>query len=114
MERATGPKPENLASVCFSSSVARRCSCSMVFSVRMAEMISRALLFSPEAMVAAGARLGISECGGCEVGGWAVVAGGDEDICGDGAVGGFSGAKSNRLGWRRDFSRAVYDGGRRS
>ena len=50
IERATGPKPAKRASVCFSSGVAGRCSCSMVFSVRMAAMMSRALAFSPLAM----------------------------------------------------------------
>jgi hypothetical protein len=50
MERATGPKPENRASVCFSSFVAGRESFSTAFSVRMAAMMSRALVFSPLAM----------------------------------------------------------------
>jgi hypothetical protein len=50
MERATGPKPEKRARSCFSSAVAGRFSCSMVFRVRMAAMMSRALVFSPLAM----------------------------------------------------------------
>jgi hypothetical protein len=40
----------------------------MLFSLRMAAMMSRALPFSPEAMVAV-VRLGISERGGCVVAG---------------------------------------------
>ena len=50
IDRATGPKPAKRASVCFSSGVAGRCSCSMALSVRMAARMSRALAFSPLAM----------------------------------------------------------------
>jgi hypothetical protein len=50
IDRATGPNPENRASFCFSCGVAARFSCSMVFRVRMAVMMSRALVFSPLAI----------------------------------------------------------------
>jgi len=50
IDKATGPKPANLASACFSSRVAGRCSCSTVFKARMAARMSRAFAFSPLAM----------------------------------------------------------------
>ena len=50
IDRATGPKPAKRASVCRSSGVARRFSCSMRLSVRMAARMSRALAFSPLAI----------------------------------------------------------------
>jgi len=67
MDSATGPKPANLASVCFSSDVAGRCSPSMVLSVRMAVRMSRALAFSPLAMETAGEKcseVGVGGSGG--------------------------------------------------
>ena len=48
----TVTKPEKRASICFSSDVAGRCACSIVFSVRIAAMMSRALVFSPLAIPA--------------------------------------------------------------
>jgi hypothetical protein len=47
IESVTGPKSENLARTCFSSGLAGRFISSMVFSVRLAAMMSRALDFSP-------------------------------------------------------------------
>jgi hypothetical protein len=47
IDKATGPNPEKRESVSFSSLLGGRRSISMRFSVRMAEMMSRALAFSP-------------------------------------------------------------------
>ena len=47
IDRATGPKPVKRVSVCFSSTVAGRCSFSTACKVRMAAMMSRAFPFSP-------------------------------------------------------------------
>ena len=52
------------ASVCFSSGVAGRCSCSMVWTVRMAATMSWALVFSPLAMGEAGDGCSEREVGG--------------------------------------------------
>ena len=75
IDSATGPNPAKRASVCFSSCVAGRCSSSMVFSVRMAAMMSRALPFSPLAMATAGAGPGGLERGVWVSGGLTALAG---------------------------------------
>jgi hypothetical protein len=98
----------------------------MVFSVRMAVMMSRALAFSPLAMAETDGALSESGSVGCcralvsgswdlslSVGGSVSVAGGSGLSSGGGNLtGGVSVRESNSVGCCRDaFSRATWDGG---
>jgi hypothetical protein len=70
IERATGPKPQKRASVCFSPEVAGRSSFSTAFRVRMAAMTSRALAFSPLAKMTFGCVVfGVTAAGSASDGG---------------------------------------------
>jgi hypothetical protein len=98
----------------------------MVFSVRMAVMMSRALAFSPLAMAEVDGALSGSESGrdwpALITGSWELSssAGGSVPVAGGSGLssggadlsGGLSVRESNSVGCRRDaFSRATWDGG---
>ena len=109
MDRATGPNPANLASICRSSAVAGRPDCSMSFSVRMAAIMSRALPFSPLEMAADGIGPEVSGRGDSATGASIGLGGASMGVTGGGTLDsveyfgeGASSRESKRLGCLRD------------